>query len=100
MCMQQELLLCFCSFLSGNALVCGEWGSEVQILGPLNWTQCCQRLVTAATFLRNELDCPDAITRRLAPPTQYALRRNTCIQRVKGELHIFHNFSCKQDLQK
>ena len=34
-----------------------------------------QRLATAATFLRKELCCPGAMTRRWAPPTRYTLRR-------------------------
>ena len=48
-----------------------------QISDRANRTQCCQRLATAATFLRMKLRCPGAMTRRLAPPTRYSLRRNT-----------------------
>ena len=44
-----------------------EQMSEVQILGRSNRTQCCQRLVTAAAFLRKELCCLGAMTRRWAP---------------------------------
>ena len=42
-----------------------------------NRTQCCQRLATAATFLRKKLCCPGAMTRRWAPQTRYTLRRIT-----------------------
>ena len=45
------------------------------MLGRSNRTQCCQRLATAATFLRKELCCPGAMTQRWAPPTRYTLRR-------------------------
>ena len=57
----------------------GLWSgrSEVQISGRSNRTQCCQRLATAATFLRKELCCPGATTRRWAPQTRYTLRRTT-----------------------
>ena len=51
--------------------------SEVQISGRSNRTQCCLRLATVATFLRMELCCPGAMTRRWAPPTRYTFRRNT-----------------------
>ena len=51
--------------------------SEFQILGWLNRTQCCQRLATAATFLRKGLRCLGAMARRCAPQTRYTLRRNT-----------------------
>ena len=34
-------------------------------------------LATVATFLRKELCCPGAMTRRWAPPTCYTLRRIT-----------------------
>ena len=36
-----------------------ETGGQVQISGRSNLTQCCQRLATAATFLRKELCCPE-----------------------------------------
>ena len=52
-------------------------GSEIQISGRSNWTQCCQRLAAALTFFRKELCCPGAMTRRLAPKTPYTLWRNT-----------------------
>ena len=57
--------------LSGGeplATLCPIWSgrSEVQISGQSNRTQCCQRLATAATFLRKELRCLDAMTRRWA----------------------------------
>ena len=37
----------------------------------------CQRLATAATFLRKELCCPGAMSRQWAPQTRFTLRRNT-----------------------
>ena len=51
--------------------------SEVQILGQSNQTQCWERLVTAAIFLRKEQSCLGARTRRWALQTRYALQRNT-----------------------
>ena len=51
--------------------------SEVQISAQSNRTQCCQRLATAATFLRKKLCCPGAMTRRWVSPTSYTLRRIT-----------------------
>ena len=62
--------------LQKYAAVTNVMRSEVQISGRSNQTQCCQRLATAATFLRKELCCPGAMTRRWAPPTRYTLRRN------------------------
>ena len=62
---------------SSNAFVSGTGGSEVQISCRSNRTQCCQRLATVASFLRKELGCPGAMTRRWAPPTRYTLRRIT-----------------------
>ena len=60
---------------SSNAFVSGAGGlrfkSQAGQIG-----QCCQRLATAATFLRKELCCPGVLTRRWAPPTRYTLRRN------------------------
>ena len=41
--------------------------SEVQISGRSNRTHCCQRLATAATYLRKEPCCSGTITRRWAP---------------------------------
>ena len=64
------------SWSSGNEFVCGA-GGQVSISGGWNRTQCCQRLVTAATILRKELCYPGAMTRRWAPPTRYTLWRNT-----------------------
>ena len=52
--------------------------SEVQISGRSNWSQCCQRLATAATFLGKELCCPGSMIRRWGPanslhaPTYYS----------------------------
>ena len=37
----------------------------------------CQRLATAATFLRKELCCPGAMSQQWAPQTRFTLRRNT-----------------------
>ena len=37
----------------------------------------CQRLATAATFLRKKLCCPGARSRQWAPQTRFTLRRNT-----------------------
>ena len=37
----------------------------------------CQRLATAATFLRKKLCCPGAMSRQWAPQTRFTLRRNT-----------------------
>ena len=48
-----------------------------QISGRSNCTQCCQRLVIAATFLRKDMYSPGAMTRGRVPPTRYALQRNT-----------------------
>ena len=48
----------------------------------------CQRLATAATFLRKKLRCPGAITRRWAPPTRYTLRRITASVMKKKDLNV------------
>ena len=64
------------SWSSGNAFVRSGM-SEVQISSRSNWTQSCQRLATAATFLRKELCFSGAMTRRWAPQTCYRLPRNT-----------------------
>ena len=42
-----------------------------------NRTQFRQRLATAATFLRKQLCCQNAMTRRLAPKTRYSLWHDT-----------------------
>ena len=39
--------------------------------------QCCQRLATAATFIRKEQCCLGAMMWRWAPQTHYMLQRNT-----------------------
>ena len=54
-----------------------EWRSEVQISGLSNRTECCQQLATAATFLRKELCCTGAMTRRWGSQPRYTFRRNT-----------------------
>ena len=63
---------------SGNAFVSGAGGlrfkSRAGQIRPE--TQRCQRLATAATFLRKELCRPGAMMRRWAQPTRYTLRRN------------------------
>ena len=41
--------------------------------GRSNWRQCCQRLATAARFLRKKPCCPGAMTRRWAPNTRYTI---------------------------
>ena len=51
--------------------------SEIQILSQTNWTKCCKRLATVATFLQKKLCYPGAMTRRWTPQTRYTLRRNT-----------------------
>ena len=53
--------------------------SEVQIPGWSIWTQCCQWLATTSTFLRKELCCPGAMTRRWTTPSRYSLQRITAI---------------------
>ena len=40
---------------------------------------CCQRLATAATFLRKELRCSGTMMRRWALQTRHTLLRNTAI---------------------
>ena len=55
------------SWLSGNAFVSGAGG--------LWFKSRAGQIATAATFLRMELCCPGAMTRRWAPPTRYTLRR-------------------------
>ena len=49
-----RIVLCFtpASWSSGDWFVSGAGRYEVQILGESNWTQFCQRLATAAAFLR------------------------------------------------
>ena len=42
--------------------------SKVQISRWLNWSQCCQRLATAATFFWKELCCPDVVVLHIYPP--------------------------------
>ena len=61
-----------------------SWRFEVQILGRSNRTQCCQRLTTAATFLRKELCCLGAMTWRWAPLTRYTFQR--IIARIMKDL--------------
>ena len=51
--------------------------SEVQILGGQIGHSVAKRLATAATFLRKELRCPGAMTRRWASPSRYTLWGNT-----------------------
>ena len=53
--------------------------SEVQIPGRSIWTQCCQWLATASTFLRKELCFPGAMTQRWTTPSRYSLQRITAI---------------------
>ena len=51
--------------------------SEIQISGPSNRKKGFQRFATAAIFLRNELCCLGALTRRRALQTRYTLRHIT-----------------------
>ena len=64
---------------NGRAEVVRLWNkkSVAQASGQSSRTQCCQRLATAATFLRKKLCCLQATTRRWASPTRYTIRRKT-----------------------
>ena len=57
-----------------SSMVRDVWGSYP---GTVRLTQCCQLLITAATFLRKELCCSGVMTRSWAPQTRYTLRHNT-----------------------
>ena len=51
----------------------------------------------AATFLRKELCCPGAMTRRRAPQTRYTLRR--CTASIMKDFD-FAILLCSQDIKK
>ena len=82
----------------GRAVTRCLWSgrSEVQISGRSNRARCYQRLATAATFLRKELCCPGAMTRRWAAQTPHTLWRNTAsIMKDFIWLILFLNFEKK-----
>ena len=66
------------SWSSGSAFVFGAGGLRFKFwagqIGPSVAT--CQRLATAAVFLRKELCCPGAMTQKWDPPARYTLQRN------------------------
>ena len=70
---------------------------EVQILIRSNWTRCCQRLATTATFLWRKLFCPGAITWRRAPQTRYTLQSNTASV-MKNSILIWYS-NCFKNLR-
>ena len=58
---------------SSNEFASGAGGSSFSLMKS---TQCCQRLATAATFLREELCCTDPMTRIRARKLDYTPQRN------------------------
>ena len=79
-----------CNISSKGAVLPGRNDAE---MGPANSLHAS---ATAATFLRKELCCPGAMTRRWAPQTRYTLRRTTASINERFDLileFIFENSS-------